>query len=232
MWNIKKFYLEFVHSHPNEGTRNTIAAPGYNGEEVKQIPRIGSDIRNRFRDDSTPKFKGKPELTPAFTELPADDSPAKSTRARRIIKSEEDANTRAEGPKIERDKRRKRGCATIITQPKPPRITATTKKATTVPLWHDFGHVLPEGSDGDMSKHQGEPAMRCRTDHGSGWIVYASIPEGKVQVHCPEYNTKMTETSPFWMPPGRFVYQLRLDWGIGREGNVILVMYDPRQELQ
>jgi nitrogen fixation-related uncharacterized protein len=142
------------------------------------------------------------------------------SKAKRAIKSEGDAATRSSEKAQELHKKRMRPNTTIILQGSTKQIN-NTKKQATAHLWNDYGHVVPLQADTDMRKHQGESAFRCSSLHGTGWDVYGSKPAGKEVCWCPECNKKMTETVPFVLPAGRYVYQLRLKWGLDEEGNVV-----------
>ncbi|KAJ4359657.1 uncharacterized protein N0V89_000212 [Didymosphaeria variabile] len=92
-------------------------------------------------------------------------------------------------------------------------------------MWESYAHVLPSFADPNMAKHRGEAALKCTTAHGSGWDLYGSK-KGNAgaktkDLYCPECRKVMRETTSFWLPPGKFVYQLRLGWGIDAEGDVV-----------
>jgi hypothetical protein len=188
--------------------RITLDVPHDKDEVVEEIPRWEPQVLPPAHQEKS-----------STTNNPVDLNTSRP-RSRRTIKSEEDAATRSQDNASKLHKKRCRSNTTIITQGSVKQINKT-KKIATIHLWNDYGHVVPSQASTDMSKHQGESAWRCAGVHGSGWDVYGSLAVEKVAVWCPECNNKMSETVPFFLPPGRFVYQLRLRWGIDEDGNVL-----------
>ncbi|KAK7189310.1 hypothetical protein PSPO01_04897 [Paraphaeosphaeria sporulosa] len=218
--NLKTAYIELTTANGPE-ERETIDVEGMLADDsgVQEIvrPRMNSPARS---GNLRTAFVKK-ESTPVSGISVESDRAKKAPRAKREIKNEEDAKTRSSNAMEERDKKRRRAISTVIVEPTPQRIRLTVKKPTTAMLWWKHGHVVPEHADTALEKHQGESAMRCKTEHGTGWVTYGSKAEGSKQVNCPECNKKMTEPAPFYLPPNRIVYQLRLGWGIDERGNVL-----------
>jgi hypothetical protein len=211
--NIRTSYEQHVASGQSGShtERITLDVPHNEDDFVADIPRIQPQVHQ-------PAGEEKASTTPSAP--PAEQKKKKSTRATRKIKTEDDAATRSLENAQQLHRKRSRPNTTIITQGSVKHIN-TTKKMATVHLWNDYGHVVPSQADTNMTQHQGQSAFRCKTPHGSGWDVYGSRGQDNAAVWCPECNKRMTETVPFWLPPGRFVYQLRLGWGLDEMGNVL-----------
>jgi hypothetical protein len=210
--NIRLSYQQYVSSSPlgSESERITLDVPHNEDEVVGDIPRLQLQVL-------APAEEEESSTTPSAH--PVEQKTSKA-RSKRTIKSEDDAATRSLKNAQELHKKRMRSNTTVITQGSVKQISRT-KKAATVHLWNDHGHVVPSQASTDMSQHQGESALRCSGVHGSGWDVYGSLVKDRTALWCPECNRKMTESVPFWLPAGRFVYQLRLRWGLDEEGNVL-----------
>jgi hypothetical protein len=205
--NIKTSYQQHT-------DRVTLDAPHTQGDTVPDIPRFQAPVLMQTGEGEAAS------TTSSARPVEQKGSSKSKQRAKREIKTEDDAATRSTDKARDLHRRRSKPNTTVILQGSNKQINST-KKQSTAHLWNDYGHVVPLQADTNMSKHQGESAYKCSTLHGSGWDVYGSVKQDKSVCWCPECNKKMTETVPFWLPAGRFVYQLRLRWGVDEAGNVL-----------